>query len=130
MVHFEFEFTIYLWTSRLFLKTKNTFLKIEQASHLCILENFRFLLLCAIIIAVSRLMISFQRKIVMRGALIIVMVVSLLIVGILVMKNMGVDRSTGVIETQTKQVTESAKSIADEANERTKDLREQMNRAE
>jgi len=46
------------------------------------------------------------------------------------MKNRGVDRSTGVIETQTKQVTESAKSIADEANERTKDLREQMNRAE
>lgn len=66
----------------------------------------------------------------MRGVFIIVMVVSLLIVGILVMKNMGVDKSTGVIETQTKQVTESAKSIADEANERTKALREQMNRAE
>jgi cell division protein FtsX len=75
-------------------------------------------------------MISFQRKIVMRGALIIVMAVSLLIVGILVMKNMGVDRSTGAIETQTKQYTETAKSIADEANERTKALREQMNRAE
>jgi hypothetical protein len=46
------------------------------------------------------------------------------------MKNMGADKSTGVIETQTKQVTESAKSIADEANERTNALREQMNRAE
>jgi len=66
----------------------------------------------------------------MRGALIIVMVFSLLIIGILVMKNMGVDSSTGVIETQTKQYTERAKSIADEANERTKELREQMNRAE
>jgi len=65
----------------------------------------------------------------MRGALIIVMVVSLLIVGILVMKNMGVDRSTGVIETQTQQYTESAKSFAGEADERTEDLREQMNRA-
>jgi len=65
----------------------------------------------------------------MRGALIIVMAVTLLVVGILVMKNMGVDRSTGVIETQTKQYTESAKSMADEANERTNDLREQMNRA-
>ena len=65
----------------------------------------------------------------MRGALIIVMVVSLLIVGILVMKNMGVDRSTGVIETQTKQVTESAKSFANEANQRTDDLREKMKRA-
>jgi uncharacterized protein YxeA len=73
---------------------------------------------------------SFQRKIVMRGVLIIVMVFSLLIIGILVMKNMGVDRSTGVIETQTKQYTESAKSIADEANERANALREQMNRAE
>jgi hypothetical protein len=57
------------------------------------------------------------------------MALSLLIIGILVMKNMGVDRSTGVIETQTKQYTESAKSIADEANESTNDLREQMNRA-
>lgn len=66
----------------------------------------------------------------MRGVLIIVMAFSLLIIGILVMKNMGVDRSTGVIETQTKQYTESAKSIAEEANERTKALREQMSRAE
>ena len=65
----------------------------------------------------------------MRGALIIVMAVSLLIIGILVMKNMGVDRSTGVIETQTQQYTESSKSIADEANERTKALRERMSRA-
>ncbi len=66
----------------------------------------------------------------MRGVLIILMVFSLLIIGILVMKNMGVDRSTGVVETQTKQYTERAKSIADEANERTKELREQMSRAE
>jgi hypothetical protein len=58
------------------------------------------------------------------------MAVSLLIVGILVMRNMGADRSSGVIETQTKQYTQSAKSIADEANERTKSLREEMNRAE
>ena len=65
----------------------------------------------------------------MRGALIIVMAVSLLIVGILVMKNMGVDKSTGVIETQTKQYTEDAKSFAVEADERTNDLRQQMNRA-
>ena len=66
----------------------------------------------------------------MRGVLIIVMVIILLIIGILIMKNMGVDSSTGVMETQTKQYTESAKSMADEANERTKALREQMNRAE
>ena len=65
----------------------------------------------------------------MRGALIIVMAVSLLIVGILVMKNMGVDKSPAVIETQTKQYKESAKRFADEADERTNDLLEQMNRA-
>ena len=65
----------------------------------------------------------------MRGALIIVMAVSLLIVGILVMKNMGVEKSTAVIETQTKQVTESAKNFADEADERTKALRERMDKA-
>ena len=65
----------------------------------------------------------------MRGAMIIVMVVSLLIVGILVMKNMGVDRSSGVIETQTKQHMESSKSMADEANERTDELRDKMNKA-
>ena len=65
----------------------------------------------------------------MRGALIIVMVFSLLIIGILVMKNMGADRSTGVIETEAKQYTESAKSFADEADERTKALRERMSKA-
>jgi Cu/Ag efflux pump CusA len=65
----------------------------------------------------------------MRGALIIVMAISLLVVGILVMKNMGVDRSPAVTETQTKQYTDSSKSLADEADEKTKDLREQMNKA-
>jgi hypothetical protein len=65
----------------------------------------------------------------MRGALIIIMVVSLLIVGILVVKNMGVDNSSAVTETQIKQYTESAKSLADEADAGTKALREQMNRA-
>ena len=65
----------------------------------------------------------------MRGALIIIMALSLLIVGILVMKNMGVDRPADVIETQTKQNIGSAKSIADEANGKTEDLRKQMSNA-
>ncbi|MEJ2170702.1 MAG: hypothetical protein P8X90_34850 [Desulfobacterales bacterium] len=65
----------------------------------------------------------------MRGALIIVMAVSLLVVGILVMKNIGVDRSSDVTETQTKHYTESAKSFADEADKKTENLREQMNKA-
>jgi hypothetical protein len=45
------------------------------------------------------------------------------------MKNMGVDKSSGVIETQTKQITENAKNFVVEADEKTKELREQMNRA-
>ena len=65
----------------------------------------------------------------MRGALIIIMALSLLIVGILVLKNMGVDRPADVIETQTKQNIGSAKSIAGEANEKTEDLRKQMSNA-
>ena len=65
----------------------------------------------------------------MRGALIIVMAVSLLIVGILVMKNMGVNKSATVIETQVEQVTENAKNFAVEADDRTNDLRDQMKRA-
>jgi hypothetical protein len=65
----------------------------------------------------------------MRGGLIIVMALSLLVIGILVMKNMGVGGSPAVIKTQSKQYTKSAKSMADEANEKAKALGEKMNRA-
>jgi hypothetical protein len=65
----------------------------------------------------------------MRGALIIVMALTLLVIGILVMKNMGADGSPAVTETQTKQYTKSAKSITDQANEKTKALGDKMNRA-
>ncbi len=66
----------------------------------------------------------------MRGALIIGLAVVLLIIGILVMKNMGVDNSSGVTETQTEKYTERAKNTADEATERIKDIREQVSRSE
>jgi len=66
----------------------------------------------------------------MRGALIIGLAVVLLIIGILVMKNMGVDNSSGVTETQAKSYTERAKNAADEATERIKDIREQASRSE
>ena len=65
----------------------------------------------------------------MRGVMIIGMLVVLLIIGILVMKNMGAHKKGAVIETQTKQVTQQAKSFADEANVRTDDLREKMSAA-
>jgi hypothetical protein len=66
----------------------------------------------------------------MRGALIIGLAVVLLIIGILVMKNMGVDNPGRVTETQAERYTEQAKSAADEATERFKDIREQVSRSE
>jgi hypothetical protein len=71
-------------------------------------------------------MIWFKRKIVMRGALIIGIVVVLLIIAILVMKNMGVDNRGGVTGTQVEKYTERAKSAADKANERIKDIGKQL----
>lgn len=62
----------------------------------------------------------------MRGALFIGLAVVLLIVGILVTKNMGVDNSSGVTKTQAKEYTERAESAADRAKERIKDISEQM----
>jgi len=66
----------------------------------------------------------------MRGAFIIGLAVVLLVIGILVMKNMGVDSSSGVTETQAENYTERAKNAADEATERIKDIREQASKSE
>ena len=66
----------------------------------------------------------------MRGVFIIGLVVVLLVIGILVMKNMGVDSSSGVTETQAENYTERARDAADEATERIKDLSEQANKSE
>jgi Na+-transporting methylmalonyl-CoA/oxaloacetate decarboxylase gamma subunit len=66
----------------------------------------------------------------MRGAFIIGMVIVLLIIGILVMKNMGVESSSGITETQAKNYTEQAKNAADEATERIKDISEQASKSE
>jgi len=62
----------------------------------------------------------------MRGALIIGLAVVLLIIGILVMKNMGVDHPSGVTETQAEKYTERAKSAADQVHERINDISEQV----
>jgi uncharacterized protein YxeA len=61
----------------------------------------------------------------MRGALIIGLAVVLLIIGILVMKNMGVDNSSTVIKTQAEKYTQRAKSAADKTRARIKVIREQ-----
>ncbi len=62
----------------------------------------------------------------MRGVLFIGLAVVMLIVGILVAKNMGVDNSSGVTETQAKQYTERAERAADKAAVRIKDMSEKM----
>ena len=62
----------------------------------------------------------------MRGALIIGLAVVLLIIGILVMKNMGVYNANGVTETQAEKYTERVQRAADKAKERIKDISEQV----
>ena len=62
----------------------------------------------------------------MRGALFIGLAVVLLIVGILVAQNMGVDNSNGVTKTQAKQYTERAESAADKAAVRIKEMSEKI----
>ena len=58
----------------------------------------------------------------MRGAFIIGLLIVSLIVGWLVMKNMGVDNSSGVSETQTKKYIEKAESAADDMNKKMNDF--------
>jgi hypothetical protein len=66
----------------------------------------------------------------MRGAFIIGLVVVSLIIGILVMKNMGVDNSTGITETQAENYTERARDAAAGATQRIKDISAQASRSE
>jgi hypothetical protein len=73
--------------------------------------------------------VTLKRRIVMRGALLIGLTVVLLIIGILVMKNMGVDNSTGTTERQALTHTKRAENAADKANERIKDLTLQVSGA-
>ncbi|MBT8366066.1 MAG: hypothetical protein KJP23_15315 [Deltaproteobacteria bacterium] len=58
----------------------------------------------------------------MRGAFIIGLLIVSLIVGLLVIKNMGADNSSGVTETQTKKYIEKAQSAADDVNKRLHDI--------
>jgi hypothetical protein len=62
----------------------------------------------------------------MRGAYLVGLVVILLIIGYLVMKNMGADNSSGVPETQTKIYMEKAKNTADNLTQKYKDTRKQV----
>ena len=63
----------------------------------------------------------------MRGIFIIGLVIVSLIVGMLVMKNMGADDSGGITETQAKNYIEKAENTADEVNDRLQDLNKRAN---
>jgi Na+-transporting methylmalonyl-CoA/oxaloacetate decarboxylase gamma subunit len=62
----------------------------------------------------------------MRGTMLIGLAVVLLIIGILVVKNMGADKPGAVQESQTKEYMEKAKTAAADAAKRLKDIKKQM----
>lgn len=66
----------------------------------------------------------------MRGIMIAGLAVVLLIVGILVIKNMGGGDSSGTADTQTQQVIERAESAAEKATEKIKGLSDQVSESE
>lgn len=66
----------------------------------------------------------------MRGVMIIGLVVVTLIIGLLVIKNMGVDNSGGVTETQAQKYMEKAENAADSAKERIKDISDRVHKAD
>jgi len=57
----------------------------------------------------------------MREALLICLTVVLLIIGILVIKNMGVDNSSGVTKTRAEKYTDRAENAAVKTEARIKD---------
>ena len=66
----------------------------------------------------------------MRGALLIGLAVVLLIIGFLVIKNTGVDTTSGVQDTQAKQYMEKATSAADDVDKRIQDIKKQTHEAD
>jgi len=54
----------------------------------------------------------------MRGAFIVGLLIVALIVGVLVMKNMGTDDSGGITQTQAKKYIENAQSATGDINKK------------
>ena len=54
----------------------------------------------------------------MRGTLLVGLAVVLLVIGVLVIKNMGADDSNGIQKTETKAYIDKAQSAADGVNKR------------
>lgn len=62
----------------------------------------------------------------MRGTFIVGLLIVALIVGLLVMKNMGADNAGGITKTQTKKYIQKAESAADDVHKRMNDLSKQV----
>jgi hypothetical protein len=60
----------------------------------------------------------------MRGALTIALVIAMLVVGILVVKNMGVDFSDDKYEAEKTKIIERAKDTAEEVEEKIESLKQ------
>jgi hypothetical protein len=61
-------------------------------------------------------------EIIMRGAFMVGLLIVALIIGLLVMKNMGADNSSGVTQTQAKKYINKAKNSADDVSKKLNDL--------
>ena len=59
----------------------------------------------------------------MRGVLLIGLAIVLLIIGVLVMKDMGADSTSGIQETQAEAYMEKAKVAAEDVDKRFKDIK-------
>jgi hypothetical protein len=65
----------------------------------------------------------------MRGIFIVGLLIVALIVGVLVMKNMGTDDSGGITQTQAKKYIEKAEDTASEVNKKLHDFKGQAQKA-
>lgn len=66
----------------------------------------------------------------MRGALMVVVVITLLVVGVLVIKNMGAGPSGGMTPSGAKQTIERAEDAAEEAAEKLGLTQQQLDKSE
>lgn len=62
----------------------------------------------------------------MRSVLLVGLVIALLTVGILVVKNMSADSGRGVSETRAKQAMQRAEDAKDRANQKVRNLQQQL----
>lgn len=65
----------------------------------------------------------------MRSALMIVVVIAMLVVGILVVKNLGIDFSDDKYEAEKTKIVENAKDTAEEVENKMKEVKKNLKRS-